>query len=206
MQQSFSNAVKANSPENRAETFSGSGDQWCFEIPPYKLLRWYHYLAWAVLFLIALLIFSLADFDFFFQDYWALLILPVTGLFFFYLILNILPNKQIFYVIDEEGVFAEVHLTYSEPVALFRLLFGFLRTSLSDNSGYSGRHYTEFKSIRWDDVRNVEVREALNLIVLKGALKGNVNIWTTSLNFSDVYASIMKFSGFQMKKGKVLIR
>lgn len=206
MQRSFSNAVKENIPANRAETFSGSGDQWCFEIPPYKLLRWYHYLAWAVLFLIALLIFSLTDFDFFFQDYWALFILPVTGLFFFYLILKTLPNKQIFYVIDGEGVFAEVHLTCSEPVALFRLLFGFLRTSLSDNAGYSGRHYTEYKSIRWDDVRNVEVREPLNLIVLKGALKGNVNIRTTSLNFSDVYASIMKFSGFQMKKGKLVIR
>ncbi|MBQ8829925.1 MAG: hypothetical protein IJ022_07545 [Burkholderiaceae bacterium] len=165
--------------------------QWHVELPRYKIFSWPHFLLLTFLFILICLIYSLVDYAFFFKSWWAMFILPATGLFLYALINSFLPNIQMFYRIDRDGIYGETRYSSSKLLQLLKFLWRLMLSFMgSDDDSYKSSHTSKSRHVGWKDVRKISPNEQWNRISLQCGLQGSMIIWLTDANFNQALNAI----------------
>ncbi len=161
---------------------------WRTEVPRFKLISLWMYLAGGIVFALGCLLFERMHVSFGMTAWNSLVVLPILAIIIYFLLYQLTPNLQIFFRIDKIGVYSEMHLTRSRLVQyayLFKALYLSLRGS---DEPYSSPHQSTYRSLDWSEIRSFKANAQWNKIHIKGGLKGTIVLWTTDDVFEDACA------------------
>lgn len=161
---------------------------WHTEVPRYKLINRWMYLAGGIVFALICLLFNQMHGGSEGAQWNAFVVLPICGVLTYFVLYQFTPNLQIFFRIDKIGVYSEAHLTHSRPVQYIRLFKAVYLSIRGSDGPYNKPHQSTYRQLDWNEITGFKANGQWNKILIKGGLKGTITLWTTDDVFEDACA------------------
>ena len=150
---------------------------WYYIQPGFKLID-AKKCAWAFAFFVFILfVISRFSRSLIFDSPWALLIVPGVAAFVIWLMLVMQPHRQVYYRLDQDGVFCEY------------------RSSASALNKHSSRS----RMFEWGEVVAVHEAPYWKKITLQAGLHGELNLWTNAENYGNVLTLVREYVAKERK-------
>lgn len=174
-------STETRSVNNAPEVLS-----WYYVLPGIKLVKLWH-IAIALMGVSAVIaILALIDFQLIFESVWILLILPVVTFFAGWLVLELQPHQQIYYRLDNEGIYSEFRSTSAPIVNFVDLIIGIIGTKFGRDDLYLNKHSTRQRHFEWDEIVGIRQNPYWRKIVLIAGLRGQMVLWANTENYTRV--------------------
>ena len=167
---------------------------WYYVQPGYKLIT-VTQLFFAILCFVAILA-VLVFFDpvLGLGSYWTFLIVPLDALLVGWILIALQPHRQIFYRIDEEGVFSEFRSSASPLASFADLVLGLLSSFIGlKNLFYINKHSSRSRNLDWGEIVSITENPNWKRITLQAGLYGQITLWANADNYVHVLTVVKHY-------------
>ena len=135
-----------------------------------------------------------------FDSPWALLIVPGVAAFVIWLMLVMQPHRQVYYRLDQDGVFCEYRSSASALTSFLDLILSLLGSIIKlKNTFYINKHSSRSRMFEWGEVVAVHEAPYWKKITLQAGLHGELNLWTNAENYGNVLTLVREYVAKERK-------
>ena len=173
---------------------------WYYIQPGFKLID-AKKCAWAFAFFVFILfVISRFSHSLIFDSPWALLIVPGVAAFVIWLMLVMQPHRQVYYRLDQDGVFCEYRSSASALTSFLDLILSLLGSIIKlKNTFYINKHSSRSRMFEWGEVVAVHEAPYWKKITLQAGLHGELNLWTNAENYGNVLTLVREYVAKERK-------
>ena len=173
---------------------------WYYIQPGFKLID-AKKCAWAFAFFVFILfVISRFSRSLIFDSPWALLIVPGVAAFVIWLMLVVRPHRQVYYRLDQDGVFCEYRSSASALTSFLDLILSLLGSIIRlKNTFYINKHSSRSRMFEWGEVVAVHEAPYWKKITLQAGLHGELNLWTNAENYGNVLTLVREYVAKERK-------
>ena len=148
--------------------------------------------AWAFAFFVFILfVISRFSHSLIFDSPWAFVI---------WLMLVMQPHRQVYYRLDQDGVFCEYRSSASALTSFLDLILSLLGSIIKlKNTFYINKHSSRSRMFEWGEVVAVHEAPYWKKITLQAGLHGELNLWTNAENYGNVLTLVREYVAKERK-------
>lgn len=129
-----------------------------------------------------------------------ILIVPGVAAFVIWLMLVMQPHRQVYYRLDQDGVFCEYRSSASALTSFLDLILSLLGSIIKlKNTFYINKHSSRSRMFEWGEVVTVHEAPYWKKITLQAGLHGELNLWTNAENYGNVLTLVREYVAKERK-------